>query len=877
VLLLLAAEAGLSRLLRVPRVHRYLTARLEAAFGRPVEVSYFATSLLAGPRLEAHYVTVEEDPRFGYEYFLRAERLTAGLRWRSLARGRIEFGTLSITRPSLNLVRTPAGEWNLERWLPAPQPPGAAAPGSAANGRLYRIEIETGRINFKRGAEKHPFALVDVNGTVEQEEPGRWRLDVESNLMRAGVVVQEAGLLRVRGRIGGTQARLRPAELRIAWEDASLADLLRLVRGHDYGVRGRVLLEAQAESGTSGTARPAAAYAPWTFRATARLSEIHRWDLPPRPGDPALNLHLDLTWSPEKASIEVSRAEIEAPGSNLRATGFFTWADQPLPQGESKLRLRLTSAGIALDDLLAWYRAFRPGVSEQTKLEGTAGLNVQLSGWPLRIEHATLAANDAQFRAPGLSSPLLAGKALLRMEGDSLVLAPVTLRLAHGEVQVSPRAGRAGMTALLPPVPGLFRFEARVGPLPATRLEASLSGETQQVGPLLAAGAALGWSPVAAGWSVEGAASAKLRWQGSLVPFSAQAQGTAELRNLRVSGPLLAQPVQVQNARLELAPREPRHRLVVASARAFGARWSGMAERRDASQPWQFALTADRLETSEIARAFTPERPGLLARLAPGADSPAAALPFAAQGRVEIAQLWLRPLEFRRVQARVELDEKRPWRVRLPEAQADFYGGTLRGSFEAAGGAVPSFRFSGRFERLSVAALAASTPALAQRFTGTATGEVVLFAVGTGRDALLRSLEGSGRVEVHNGEVRGLDLFEWLRETTVPPATPRAATRFLTAAGTFFVGSRVIKLDAVRLTGAAEEVELSGTVDFSQALDLRVRELPRALASAEPSADAPGRAARITGTLAAPRVIPAEAPPAAPPARPPRARPARLN
>jgi hypothetical protein len=78
---LVAAGAVFSRALRASAARRYLTAHLAASFGRPVDVSWFDFSLLDGARIEAHSVTVSEDPRFGNEYFLRSDTLTAGLRW----------------------------------------------------------------------------------------------------------------------------------------------------------------------------------------------------------------------------------------------------------------------------------------------------------------------------------------------------------------------------------------------------------------------------------------------------------------------------------------------------------------------------------------------------------------------------------------------------------------------------------------------------------------------------------------------------------------------------------------------------------------------------------------------------------------------------
>ena len=84
--LLFAASFGFSRALRASAARRYLIAHLAASFGRPVDVSWFDFSLLDGARIEAHFVSVSDDPHFGNEYFLRADTLTAGPAMDGLAR-----------------------------------------------------------------------------------------------------------------------------------------------------------------------------------------------------------------------------------------------------------------------------------------------------------------------------------------------------------------------------------------------------------------------------------------------------------------------------------------------------------------------------------------------------------------------------------------------------------------------------------------------------------------------------------------------------------------------------------------------------------------------------------------------------------------------
>ena len=171
---------------------------------------------LPTPGIVAHEVTIEEDPRFGQEYFLRAQSVTASPRWSSLLAGRLELGTLELSQPSLNF-RHSDGRWNVENWLPTPDQNNSPnsiptrAPREAA--KLTRIVIDGGRINFSRGIDRRPFALVDVAGSVEQESTGRWQISLEARPIRATVQLQDTGLLRLTGKSSGTTARLQPAML----------------------------------------------------------------------------------------------------------------------------------------------------------------------------------------------------------------------------------------------------------------------------------------------------------------------------------------------------------------------------------------------------------------------------------------------------------------------------------------------------------------------------------------------------------------------------------------------------------------------------------------------------------------------------------------
>ena len=167
---------------------------------------------------------------------------------------------------------------------------------SASNAlRFSRIHVDSGRINFKRAQEKLPFALVGVTGYVEPEGNGEWRLDLEAAPARAAVILQQAGMLHLSGRVGATSSRLRPATLDFAWTDASLSDVLRLVRATDYGVRGNLahVLKASTEAQD------------WNLEGRAEIRQVHRWNLPLRADNPSLNLLAKGILDPELARFDV--------------------------------------------------------------------------------------------------------------------------------------------------------------------------------------------------------------------------------------------------------------------------------------------------------------------------------------------------------------------------------------------------------------------------------------------------------------------------------------------------------------------------------------------------------------------------------------------
>lgn len=860
----IALSVGISSVLRTRKARRYLTAHLETSFGRAVEVDRFTFSLLDGPRLSAERVTVAEDSRFGHEYFLRAARLTASPRWLALLAGRFEFGRLSLEQPSLNLVRDAIGHWNIESWLPPAvpgsrgrEPAGDAAPknGVAQTARLYRIDIDGGRIDFKQGDDKSPFALVNVSGRLDQIEPGRWGIDLEALPMRAGVELQEAGTLRLRGTIAGTSARLQPAQLSLTWREASLADAIRLARGLDLGARGQIEADLSARvepRSASAAAAPSPGGAVWSVAMTARLSGVHGWSLPERSGDPSANLAIQAQWRAGDAHAEIGNVVLEMPRSHLRGTGALDWSHGFRPE------VHFVTSAVGLGDLLAWYRAFRPGVADDLNADGVIGLDASLGGWPVKLERGALASVGARITSRALAAPLRIGAINASVAAGGLDFAPTRLDYE------SPRA--AAVTERSGPVEQGFSLRGLIAPMNASSIfspwdwDIHADGETSRAEDWRGLGLAFAQSSASA-WNFQGGVALHLHSRRTPDASSNGWSGTADFQNFALAEPLLNQPLRFSKAHVELGPAG--RSIALTAANGFGAVWSGTIRRGARAAGWEIDLTADRLDAAQLARWLDPRarslasaaRPFLAAPAQDPAAREAAIMQISAQGRLRAGAVLLGSLQLDHLEAGLEIAGRY---LKLHGATAGFYDGNVTGDFEAQLLSTPGYEFRGKVERVDLARLGRATSSLANRFAGLASGSLEFGSNGVGRTNLMNSLVGVGKITVRNPDLRGLSF----------PASPGQAAPFRMASisGGFIVRSAQIKISDAVLQGAGQAYRATGSVNFSRALDFEILR-PGAAGKANPAAGA-FPAFLLRGTIDAPRlerVVPAAKVTAAPP------------
>ncbi len=332
----------------VNRYQRRIATSISDSLGRPVHLDRVVLNLLPLPGFTLENFVVDEDPAFGSEPVIRANSVRATLRLSSLWSRRVEFSTISFTEPSVNLVHTATGKWNLESILlhaahvaaaPTDQKKAGPAP------RFPYIEATGARLNLKLDHEKTPISLTDADFALWLPDPQQWHLRLTAHPARTDTDVSDTGTLEVEGTLGRAASLGQvPISLRGEWRNVPLGEGSRVLLGRDAGLRGEMTLTANAQGTVSNSA----------VQARLRLTDARRADfVPAQPlsvdlqclGNATSDFHafenLHCSWPPAGSS--------DAP--ILALTGTL-----PDIRNLSSANFQIGTPGLGAPTLLQWLR-----------------------------------------------------------------------------------------------------------------------------------------------------------------------------------------------------------------------------------------------------------------------------------------------------------------------------------------------------------------------------------------------------------------------------------------------------------------------------------------------------------------------------------------
>ena len=796
---------------------------LSASVGRPVDIGAVHIHLLPRPGFDLDGLVVYDDPAFGAEPMLRASEVSADLRVLSLLRGRLEVARLDLTEPSLNLVHSEGGRWNLEALLERTAHTPLAPTGkskSEPRPAFPYIEGTSARINFKSGFEKKPYALTSADFALWQESENAWGVRLKAQPFRADLNLNDIGLLQVNGTWQRAETlRDTPLHFDLEWNRAQLGQVSKFLTGNDKGWRGEIRIDATL------TGSPAKL----KITSAASVDDFRRYDIT---NGSALRLAARCDGEYSSLTREFRNAECRAPvGAGLVSlTGNFS-----LP-GNQRYALVVSAENVPAGALAMLAQRAKKNIPDDLTVDGMvqgkftmrydtlAGSKSQFEGRGeiagLRMSSASLA---AEFEAETVPFTLVGDSnagarrreaaAISIAQGTHLEFGPFP-NAKIGAPSIRGWANRGGYAADVVgdlEVARTLRLARMIGiPAPAVKAEGPAQVNLQ----------------IAGSWAAQGASGS-----GFLGP---QVTGSARLRNVKVPLYGSGAVVEIAFADIQLAPDAVRVGKLL--AKAAGANWTGSLQMprgcgTPEKCPVRFALNADEMalvKLNEWASGAGSQRPWYRVLNAAPQAGPSLLSRIQASGTLTAGRLVLRSVTATRVSADVSLDTGK---LQIAALEADFLGGKHHGKWQADFSVKPvTCGGSGKLSEVSLAKLADAMkdPWIA----GYASGSYEVS--GSCTADFWQSAEGTFKAAVKDGVLPHI----LIRENSEPL---RAAK--LTGEGRLRAGE--IEISNAKLDTADGKYELSGTASLTREVNVKLTRVP---SSATPTGYA------ISGTLATPSV-----------------------
>ena len=782
---------------------------ISLALGRPVEVSSVQLRLLPQPGFDLEDFVVHDDPAFSAEPVLRAPEVTAALRVTSLLRGRIEISQLSLSEPSLNLVRDPDGHWNVESLLernahsevaPTSKPRNESRPG------FPYIEAEQARINFKFGAEKKPYALTNADFSLWQDSENTWGMRLKAQPVRTDFNLSDTGTLQVDGSWQrAASLRFTPVLFHVQWERGQLGQITKLAYGEDKGWRGAVAISATLKGTPADLA----------VQTAASVDGFRRYDL--LDGDT-----LRLASQCDARYSSVDRAIHQLSCSLPLGDGAVTLQGSAAgPAASPSYDLTLLTKGLEVPALLALVRHVKKNLPAD--LSATGKLDARLHFQSAGAQTQPIWSGDGEARDLRLESNLTR---------TALVLGKVPFEASWGAGgRARSQPGRQAADPELTIAP----FRLSLGPTLQARFSRSgynlqLKGQAP-VSRLIELARTVGL-PVPRP-AAEGTANVNLEVAGGWSAFSApQISGTAQLQALRAQVKGLNQPLQISSASLQILPGRVEARNVMASV--AGSTWRGsLTLPRHCTAPEdctiRFDLRTNKLATDDVGVAIRPEaQPSEWYRFFSSPPEPG--IPYLATlraaGRLRAARVLIHRLTATDVSVNVALDSGK---LRLSDLSAQVLGGRHTGTWIADFTArPPRYAGSGTFDGVDLNELARAMHDAWVR--GAAGAAYRVSASGWSAADMLASANATLDVVAVDGMLPHITLA-----AGSPPLTMR---RF---SGRVVFHNRQFEIQQGKLETPRGIYDVSGSASPGQALNLKLMR-------------SQSRGFNITGSLAAPRV-----------------------
>jgi uncharacterized protein involved in outer membrane biogenesis len=782
------------------RLRMRIARSVGSALGRRVEITSASLRLLPRPGFDLQNFVVYDDPAFSAEPMLRSDEVTASLRLTSLLHGRLEISRLSLTEPSLNLVRNNEGHWNLEylverssRTLVAPT---EKSKSETRPGFPY-IEADRGRINFKFGFEKKQFALTEADFALFQDSENTWGVRLNAKPIRTDLNSSDTGLLRISGSWQRAQSlRETPLRFDLQWEKAQLGQASKLVYGSDKGWRGTAALSAEI----NGTP------ADLVIAANSSVEDFRRYDVL---GGSSLRLRAQCGGHYSSTTQSLSEIICQSPVGDgaLTLRGSAT-----ISPNSPVYHLVATAQDVPIQALIMLARHSKKEIPNDLLAVGTLDGNIKVRREERdekRVWEGSAETSDLLLRSQGDNSRLSVEKIRFAISPAAPTLQiSGKHRRARPETSAEPAEDRVDVGPFTVALGGTSPATVR-GWLSRSGYSLSLEGPAR-LRQVLNAARVIGIPaphPVADGLVRLNLQTADT-WSGLGTP---RVTGKAELRSVRADVGGLNAPIEIDAAEILLGSDEVNVQNL--SASIAGAKWNGSLTMPRhclelASCQIKFILHADEFASDDLDKLLNPRytKAPWYRFLTVSQGGSNFLLTLRATGQLSADRVLVHKLAATKVSAQAELDRGK---LELHDIRGTVLGGLHTGEWNADFTVVPP-QYSGRgeFQHVALGELAAAM--LDDWVSGRADATYNAAASGSSAVELFSSATAILKVRARDGSMPHIALSR--------VSGPLQLRHF---EGTLVLRHKELDFDEAKLESPDSTYEVTGTASFGRALNLR--------------------------------------------------------
>ena len=693
-------------LVSVDRYRPQIEARLKKKLGREVKLGTLKLHMIP-LSVTIDSITIGESPKFPSSLpFAKANNVSADVQLFSLLRGEPVFDSLSLSRPSIELIRDTNGIWNFSTL--------GAGNSNKSDGAvtLKKLALTDGQIGVTDYSAKKPRTVYDhVDLDLRGFEPGK-QFHVKLGAHLPGEGDQLAALDADVGPIPEGDITATPIDGHLSLKRVSLSGFSRFMND---------TIPSNTDTVASGDADIRTEGSVISTKGSLRLENTTiRGNQLGYPIDAKFNLRADRTQN----SLQIESGDLKLGPTPVSIKG----------QVDAKtLNVHLGTRNAAITELARLAGSFGIGFNPKYQFKGTVTADVTAQGATMAPQlSGTVSASGVEVGGGEIKPPVS--------------IPQIALNLSPDAIRSNTFTAQSGATRL-ETVFALSQYTSK-----STTVDATMKTDAANLAELLNMAKTYGVD-AAEGVSGDGRVSLNIRVQGPIAEADKLVySGAGKISGASLTTPSLTKPVIIRNADINFAQNAASLDNLDASLASTTLRGT-LSAKNFAAPTLQFNLSADKVNTAELQQ--------LGPKTAAGGKNPASSLrPLeraSGSGTLAIATLIANDIVINNLRSDVKLNRGV---IDLSPLTADVYGGKEKGSVVLdVRPATPTCTVLAKLSGVDSNRLLSAVSSLKDTLYGSLSADSNLsFALAASND-LARTLNGTVSFDVLNGQLKHVNIL----------------------------------------------------------------------------------------------------------------------